>query len=103
MAICSLRGLVMLQHDECKLRVLQEAAVSGCNGGHGSYNVGGYNSGNGYNFGSYTMVAYSAQHNQLCWEFGVSHNCVCIISEGPLVYVMTYLETLCSQKILLIL
>ena len=49
------------------------------------------------------MVAYSALHKQLCWEFGVNHNCVCIISEGPLMYVVTCLESLCSQKILLIL
>ena len=50
-----------------------------------------------------TMVLCSALHKQLCWEFGVSHNCICIISEGPLMYVVTCLETLCSQKILLIL
>ena len=49
------------------------------------------------------MVACSALHKQLCWEFGVSHNCICIISEGPLMYVVTCLEILCSQKILLIL
>ena len=49
------------------------------------------------------MVACSALHKQLYWEFGVSHNCVCIISEGTLMYVVTCLETLCSQKILLIL
>ena len=49
------------------------------------------------------MVACSTLYKQLCWEFGVSHNCVCIISEGPLIYVVTCLETPCSQKILLIL
>ena len=43
------------------------------------------------------MVACSALHKQLYWEFGVSHNCVCIISEGPLIYVVTCLETPCSQ------
>ena len=64
--------------------MLQEAAVGGCNDGGGSYNVGGCNGGGGYNVGSYTMVACSALHKQLCWEFRVSHNCVCIISEGPL-------------------
>ena len=45
------------------------------------------------------MVACSALHKQLCWEFGVSHNCVCIISEGPLMYVVTCLETSCNSKI----
>ena len=49
------------------------------------------------------MVACSALHKKLCWEFGVSYNCVCIISEGPLIYVVTCLETPCSQMILLIL
>ena len=49
------------------------------------------------------MVACSALHKQSFWEFGVSHNCVCIIFEGPLMYVVTCLETLCSQKILLFL
>ena len=58
--------------------------------------------GGGYSIGGYTMVACSALHKQLCWEFGVSHNCVCIISEGPLMYVVTCLETLCSHTILLI-
>ena len=73
----------MPQCDECELRVLQEAAIGGCNGGCGGYNVGGYYGGGGYNIGSYAMVVCSALHKQLCWEFGVSHNCVCIISEGP--------------------
>ena len=59
--------------------------------------------GSGYSVGGYTMVACSALHKQLCWEFGVSHNCICILSEGPLMYVVTCLETPCSQKILLIL
>ena len=49
------------------------------------------------------MVAWSTLYKQLCWEFGVSHNCICIISEGSFMYVVTCLETLCSQKILLIL
>ena len=92
----------MPQRDEYKLQVLQEGAVGGCNSGHGSYNVGVYYGGS-YNTGSYTMVVCSTLHKQLCWEFGVSHNCVCIISEGPLMYVVTCLETPCSQKILLIL
>ena len=83
--------------------MLQEAAVGGCNGGGGGYNVGGCNGGGGYNVGGYKMVACSALHKQLCWEFGASYNCVCIISEGPLMYVMTCLETPCSQKILFIL
>ena len=72
--------------------MLQEAAVGGCNGG-GGYNVGGCNGGGVYNIGGYTIVACSALHKQLCWEFRVSHNCVCIISEGPLMYVVTCLET----------
>ena len=89
---------------EYKLRVLQEAVVSVCNGGCGGYNVGGYYSGGGsYNVGGYAMVVCSALHKQLCWEFGLSHNCVYIISEGPLIYVVICLETPCSQKILLIL
>ena len=32
----------MPRRDEYELRVLQEAAVGGCNGGRGGYNVGGY-------------------------------------------------------------
>ena len=74
-----------------------------CNGGHRSYNISSYNNGGSYNVGGYTMVAYSALHKQLYWEFGVSYNCICIISEGPLMHVMTCLKTLCSQLILLIL
>ena len=58
--------------------------------------------GGSYNVGGYTMVVCSTLHKQLCWEFGVSHNCICIISEGPLMYMVTCLETLCSQLILLI-
>ena len=76
--------------------MLQEAAVGGCNSNGGSYNVRGCNISSGYNVGGYTMVAYSALHKQLCWEFGVNHNCVCIISEGPLMYVVTCLETFCN-------
>ena len=93
----------MPRHDEYELRVLQEVAVGGCNGGRGGYNVGGYYGGGGCNVGGYAMVVCSALHKQLCWEFGVSHNCVCIISEGLLIYVVTCLETPCSQKIFLIL
>ena len=74
---------------EYKLRVLQETAFGSCNGGHGGYNVGGYYSGGGYNVSCYTMVVCSDLYKQLCWEFGVNHNCVCIISEGPLMYVVT--------------
>ena len=82
--------------------MLQEAVVGSCNGSHVGYNVGSYNGGSGYNVGGYTMVTCSPLHKQLCWEFGVSHDCICIISEGPLMYVVTCLETHCSQKILLI-
>ena len=84
--------------------MLQEAAVGGCNSGGngGGYNVNGCNSSSGYNINSYTMVARNALRKQLCWEFGVTHNCICIISEGPLMYIVTSLETLCSQKILLV-
>ena len=73
--------------------MLQEAAVGSCNGGGGGCNIGGCNSGGGYNVGGYAMVACSAVHKQSCWEFGVSHNCICVISEGPLMYVVTCLET----------
>ena len=51
--------------------MLQEAAVGGCNGGCGGYNVGGYNvggyngGGSSYNVGGYTMVAFSTLHKQL--------------------------------------
>ena len=77
--------------------MLQEAAVGFCNGGSSGYNAGGYNSGGGgYDIGSYTMVARSALHKQLCLEFGLSYNCVCIISEGPLMYDVTCLKTLSS-------
>ena len=86
----------MPRHNEYELRVLQEAAVGGCNGGCGGYNVGGYYGGGAYNVGGYAMVVCSTLYKQLCWEFGVSHNCVCTISEGPLMYVVTCLETLCS-------
>ena len=91
----------MTRRDEYELRVLQEAAVGGCNGGCSGYNVSGYYGGGSYNVGGYAMVVCSALHK--CWEFGVSHSFVCIISEGPLIYVVTCLETPCSQKILLIL
>ena len=83
--------------------MLQEAAIGDCNGGGGSYNVGGCNGGGVYNVGSYTMVTHSALHKQLYWEYGVSHNCICIISETPLIYVVTCFETFCNQLILLIL
>ena len=84
--------------------MLQEAVVSGCNSGGGSgYNVSNCNGGGSYNVGGYTKVARSTLHKQLCWEFGVSHNCVGIKSEGPLIYVVPCLETLFSQLILLIL
>ena len=76
--------------------MLQEATVGGCNGGGGGKNVGVYNGGSGYNIGSYTMVVCRALHKQLCWEFGVIHNHICIISEGPLMYVVTCLETFCN-------
>ena len=58
MAVRSLRGLVMPRCDEYELRVLQEAAVGGCNGGRGGYNVGGYYGGGGYNVGGYAMVVW---------------------------------------------
>ena len=82
--------------------MLQEAAVGGYNGSSG-YNIGGYNSGGGYNIGVYTILVHNALHKQSCWEFGVSHDCSYTISKGPLIYVMTCLETLCSQLTLLIL
>ena len=94
----------MLRCDKYELLVLKEAALGGCNGvGGGGYNVSGCNSCGRYNVGGYTMVACSALHKQLCWEFGVSYNCVSIISEGHLMYVMNCLENLWDQKILLIL
>ena len=48
------------------------------------------------------MLVRSALYKQLYWEFGVIHNGSWIISEGTLTYVVTCLETLCSQLILLI-
>ena len=75
--------------------------VGGCNSGADDYNIGDYNSSGSYDGYGYTMVAYSALHKQLCWEFGVSLNCVCIISKGPLTYIATCLETLYSQQIVL--
>ena len=87
--------------DKCELLVLQEAAVGGCNGSSSSYNIGSCNISGSCNFGGYTMVVCSALHKQLYWEFGVSHNCVCIISEGPLMYVVTCLEIFCNFKRLL--
>ena len=78
------------------------SVVGGFNGGGGSFNIGGYNGGSSYNVGGYTMVVHSTLHKQLCWEFGVSHNYLCITSKGPLMYVLTCLETLCSQLILVI-
>ena len=82
--------------DKYKLRVLQEALVGGCNVGCGGYNVGSYYGGGSYNVGGYAMVVYSTLHKQLCREFGVNHNCVCIISKGPLMYVVTCLGTFCN-------
>ena len=81
--------------------MLQEAVVGGCNGGGSGYNIGGCNGGSGYNVGGYTMVAYIALHKQLYWEFGESHHCICIISEGPLMYVVTCLGTFCNFNRLL--
>ena len=81
--------------------MLQEAAVGGCNGSGGDYNISGCNSGGGYNVSGYTMVACSTLHKQLCWEFGVSYNCVCNISEGPLMYIATCLKTFCNFNRLL--
>ena len=81
--------------------MLQEAAVGGYNVG-GGYNIGGCNSGGIYNIGGYTMLACSALYKQLCWEFGVSYNCVCIISGGPLMYVVTFLGTFCNFNTLLL-
>ena len=49
----------MPRGDEYELRVPHEATVGDCNGGHGSYNVGGYYGSGGYNVGSYTMVVCS--------------------------------------------
>ena len=74
--------------------MLQEAAVGGCNGGSSGYNIGGYSGGSSYNVDGYTIVAPSALYKQLYWEFGASHNCSCIISEGPLMYIVTRLQTL---------
>ena len=65
MAIWSLSGLVMPQRDKYELWVLQEAVVGGYNGGGGDYNIGVYNGCDGYNVGSYTMVAHSALYKQL--------------------------------------
>ena len=81
--------------------MLQEAAVGGCNGGGGGYNNGSFNGVSGYNVGGYTMVECSDLYKQLCWEFGVIHNCVCITSEGPLMYVVTCLGTFCNFNRLL--
>ena len=64
--------------------MLQEAVVGGCNGGSGGYNTGGYNNGSSYNIDGYTMVVLRTLYKQLCWEFGVNHNHICIISEVPL-------------------
>ena len=76
--------------------MLQEAIVGGCNGGCSGYNLGGYYGGSTYNVGGYTIVACSALHKQFFWYSWVNHNCVCIISEGPLMYIATCLETPCS-------
>ena len=96
MVILNLKGLVLPRCNKYALQVLQIAAVGICNCGGGGYKVGGCNGGGGYNVGGYTMVACSTLHKQLCWEFGVSHNCVCIILEGPLMYVVTCLVTFCN-------
>ena len=72
--------------------MLQEATVGGYSGGSG-YNIGSCNGGVSFNVGSFTMVAHSTLRKQLYLEFGVSHNCVCMISEGPLMYVVTCLGT----------
>ena len=62
----------MPRRKEYELRVLQKAAVGGCNGGHGSYNISGYYGGGGCNVSSYAMVVCSALYKQLCWDSGVS-------------------------------
>ena len=59
----------MLQHNEYELLLLQETAVGGYNGSRG-YNVGGYYCNSGFNVSSYTIIACSVLHKQLCWEFG---------------------------------
>ena len=66
-----------------------------CNGGGSSYNVSDHNGGGGrgYNVGGYTIIVRRALYKQLCWEFDVNHNCICIISEGISMYVVTCLET----------
>ena len=82
--------------------MLQEDAVGSCNDGSDSgYNIGGYNGSGSYNVGGYTIVACSTLHKQLCWEFRVNHICVCIISEGPLMYVVSCLGTFCNLNRLL--
>ena len=68
--------------------MLQEAAVGSCNGGVSGYNSDSCNSNN---IGSNTIVVCGSPHKQLCWKLGVSHNCVCIIFEGPLIYIVTCL------------
>ena len=68
--------------------MLQKTVVGSFNVDNGGYNIGGYNSGGGYNVGSHTMVVSIALYKQLCWKFEVSHNCICIIPEGPLMYVV---------------
>ena len=77
MTIWSLRGLVILQCNEYKLCVLQEAAIGGCNSE--------YNGVGGYNIAGYTMVAYSTLCKHLCWESGVSHKLYLHYIWGPLV------------------
>ena len=68
MAILSLRDLFILQRKKYELQVLQEAAISYRNSS-GNYKIAGY-----------TMVVHSTLYKQLCWEFGVNHNCVRIVS-----------------------
>ena len=60
MAIWNLRGLVIPWCDKYELWVLQEAAVGGCNGGSGGYNVGSCNDSGSYNVGGCIMVVHSA-------------------------------------------
>ena len=102
MVTSRLKGLVLLRRDKYELWVLQKVAVGGCNGDKSGYNIGGYNGGSSYDGGGFTMVAHSALHKQLCWEFGLGNNCIWIISKGPLMYVVTCLEAFCSQVVLLI-
>ena len=84
-----------------KLRVLQEAALGDYNGSSDGYNIGSFKNGSDYNIGGYIIIVCSTLHKQLYWEFGVCHNCVCIIYEGPFMYVVTCLKTFCNFNRLL--